>query len=334
VPGRCLPLFSRIRFPSSLCEDSAGTAVPARYYREWLHQNARENSSGALETYLAESANAEGWTGEFKAAARDANYSVREAVAALHNTIGGEVFLGVSNSGTVEGSTVRQEALNETLRQRRAAPASWRTTDLLQVTANITKVDLPGGVRCAYVIEVRPSDLPAFVLDRSEGLVLPVRSGSDTKVLDAASAIEWNSQRRRAEILRSCYKELCTFALQLSQYRPLPEGLPDPLPYTNAVIQDGSAYTILTAEDRAALFGAGAQNGRATGAVDSYYRAIRLVRDALSRRPEGYRNVAIRDLEGLASEFANLEGERTHSVETLGRYIRAQGFALESQSYT
>jgi hypothetical protein len=303
--------------------------VPARCYREWLRQNAWENSAVALETYLAEGANAEGWTSEFKTAARDANYSVREAVAALHNALGGEVFLGVGNRGTVEGSTVAQEALNETLRQRRALPASWRVTDLLNVTSNTTKVELPGGASWAFVLEVRPSDLPAFVLDQSDGLVLPVRSGSDTKILDAASAIEWHLRRRRGEVLRSCYKELFTFALQLSQHQPLPEGLPDPLPYIHSVIQDGTAYTLLTAKDRAALFGAGVLNGRSIGAVDTYYRAVRVVRDALARRTEGYRNVAIRSLEGLSFEFANLEAEVRASLDGLGRHIRAQGFTLD-----
>jgi hypothetical protein len=303
--------------------------MPGRTYREWLRAGTRENTPASLEAYLAEDARSEGWVSEFKAAARDADYSAREAVAALHNAAGGEVFLGVTDDGRVSGSAVTQETLNETLRQSRAMPAAWRTTDLLQVTGNTTRVELPGAGRWAYVLEVRPSDLPAFVLDRGGALVLPVRSGSDTRILDTATAIEWYARRRRGDVLRGCYRELVTFALQLTQHQPLPEGLPDPLPYIHSVIQDGTAYAILTAEDRAALFGAGIQNGRTGGAVDTYYRAVRRVRSALTRLNEGYRNVAIRDLPGLGSEFGNLEVERSASLDALRRHIRAQGFTLD-----
>lgn len=305
--------------------------MPTRNYREWLRSSGRENTSASLEAYLAEGARAEGWTSEFKAAARDADYGVREAVAALHNARGGEVFLGVNNSGRVEGSEVTLEALNETLRQPRAMPAPWRVTDLLQLTGNTTRVDLPGGSKWAYVIEVRSSDLPGFILDTSGGLVLPIRSGSDTKTLDAASAIEWYAHRRRGDVLRSCYRELATFALQLSQHQPLPEGLPDPLPYIHAIVQDGTAYTILTAEDRAVLFGSGGEHGRSAGVVDTYYKAVRRVRDAYARRSEGYVNVPIRDLSGVSFEFANLETERTQSVRQLGDYVRRQGFVLDPE---
>ncbi|MCI4335987.1 MAG: ATP-binding protein [Thermoplasmata archaeon] len=266
---------------------------------------------------------------EFKAAAREPDYALREATAALHNAQGGEVLLGVTDGGRVEGSPVTLERVNETLRQSRASPAPWRVTDLLQVTANITRVPTSGEQRWAYVIEVRPSDLPAFALDSSERLVLPVRSGSDTRVLDAAAAVEWYALRRRGEVLRSCYRELATFSTQLSQHRSLPEGLPDPLPYIQAIVEDGTAYTVLKQVDRAALFGAGITNGRTSGAVDVYYRTLRRVKDALARREEGWAGAAIRDLRGLGQDFGNLEAEVRQSLDAFARHVRDQGFILE-----
>jgi hypothetical protein len=178
------------------------------------------------------------------------------------------------------------------------------------------------------VIEVRQYDLPCFVLDADGRLDLPVRSGSDTKKLDAATSIEWHNARRRADVLRSCLLELRTFSLQLSQFRGLDDGLPDPLPYIHSIIQDGTAYRILTTSDRAALFGAGITNGRTTGAVDMYYRAIRRVRAALESLPIPNRSLPIRDLRDISSEFANLEADVRTNVQTLATYIRSQGVTL------
>jgi hypothetical protein len=298
-------------------------------YREWLRVNKREKLPGELEAYLAEGARAEGWTTEFKAAAKDADYTVREAVAALANLAGGEVFVGVDDRGKVNGSAVTQEGLNETLRQKKATPATWRVTDLLQLTGNTTEVPLPEGKLWAYVLEVRPFNLPAFVVDENGGLILPIRSGSDTKILDAASAIEWNALRKRAEVLRGCHRELITFCLQLSQHQSLPDALPDPLPYIQSIIEDGTAYTILNVSDRAALFGAGTQNGRTSGAVDTYYRAVRRIRAALVRFQVGAPNLPIRELPAIGVDFANLEAEARASVEGLERYIRTQGFTVD-----
>jgi hypothetical protein len=308
--------------------------MPGSSYRQWLRTEGRESSAAELEAYLVLEARAEGWLTEFKLAASEPDFALREAVAALHNALGGEVFLGVTDAGRVEGSPATLERINETLRQPRAPQAPWRVTDLLQVTGNTTRVQAPDERRWAYVIEVRPSDLPAFVWDLPSGLTLPIRSGSDTILLDAATAIEWYTRRRRGDVLRSCYRELATFSTQLSQHRSLPEGLPDPLPYIQAIVEDGTAYATLSEADRAALFGAGVTNGRRSGAVDAYYRAVRRVRDALARREEGWANVAIRSLQGIGTEFGNLEAEVSQSLNDFARYIREQGFVLESSPPT
>lgn len=302
--------------------------MPVSTYREWLGASKRVNSPDELKSYLSAGATSEGWTTEFKAAAHDPDYGVREAVAALGNARGGEVFLGVNNVGVVTGSPVTLEALNKVLRQSRAIPSSWRIVDLMEIVANITPVPLASGPGSAYVIEVRPYDLPSFILDSRGQLILPIRSGSDTRTLDVATAIEWYLTRRRAEVLRACLQELTTFALQLSQFRGLDDSLPDPLPYIHSVVQDGSAYRILTSSDRAALFGAGVQNGRNSGAVDCYYRSVRRVRAALSALPLPHRNLAIGELEGVGFEFSNLEEDARRSVRELRAYLQSQGISV------
>jgi hypothetical protein len=304
--------------------------MPERTYRSWLVANARESGPWGLETYLSEDARREGWTTEFKASATNADYGVREAVASLSNHSGGEVFVGVDNGGRVTGSEVREEALNETLRQVRASRADWRITNLLDVTAKLTPVQLPSRRKWAYVIEVKPYDRPAFVLDDGGDLRLPVRSGSDTKTLDTATAIEWYARRRRGQVLRSCYRELETFSLQLSQYRMFPEMLPDPLPYVQSTIQSGLAYEVLTKADRAALFGAGIANGRASGAVDIYYTTVRRVRALLPRLPEPNRNMSLKDLPGVGFEFSNLEEDLRQRLKMLGDHISREGFRRDA----
>lgn len=299
--------------------------MPVPTYREWLALSNRPNTPSELGAYIASGASAEGWLTEFKAATRNPDYGVREAVAALANARGGEVFVGVEDSGNVTGSPVTPEALNETLRQTHALAASWRIVDLMQVVANTTPVALDRDGLTSYVIEVRSYDLPCFVLSTGGLLVLPVRSGSDTKLLDPATSIEWYNSRRRADVLRACLSELRTFSLQITQFRALDEGLPDPLPYMHSIVQDGTAYRILTASDRAALFGAGILNGRTTGAVDPYYRVIRRVRAALDRLPIPNRNLPIRDIRDISFEFANLEADIRASVQALENYLRSQG---------
>jgi hypothetical protein len=302
--------------------------MPVTTYREWLALNNRPNMAEELTSYVAAGASAEGWLTEFKAAARNPDYGVREAVAGLANARGGEVFVGVNDDGIVTGSPVTLEALNETLRQTRAPFAPWRIVDLMQVVANTTPVPLGTGGLTAYVIEVRPYDLPCFVLGADGRLALPVRSGSDTKLLDAATSIEWHNARRRADVLRSCLLELKTFSLQLTQFQSLGDGLPDPLPYIQSIVQDGTAYRVLTASDRAALFGAGIPNGRAIGAVDLYYRVVRRVRAALERLPMPNRSLPIRNLQDVNFEFADLETQIRSTIQTLETYLRSQGVSL------
>jgi hypothetical protein len=302
--------------------------MPVSTYREWLALNNRPNTEEELALYLASGASTEGWLTEFKAAARNPDYGVREAVAGLANARGGEVFVGVDDDGTVTGSPVTVEALNDTLRQIRALVAPWRIVDLMQVVANTTPVPLVTSGLTAYVIEVRAYDLPCFVLTSDGRLALPVRSGSDTKLLDAATSIEWHNSRRRADVLRSCLQELKTFSLQLTQFQSLNDGLPDPLPYIHSIVQDGTAYQLLTPSDRAALFGAGVPNGRTTGAVDLYYRVVRRVRAALERLPMPNRNLPIRNIQDVNMEFANLEADIRSSVQTLETHLRSQGVSV------
>lgn len=303
--------------------------MPARSYREWLATVQRANSSDELKLYLKTTATSEGWQSEYKAAAHDPDFGMREAVAALSNARGGEVFIGVDNEGEVIGSPVTLDTLNSTLQQVKANRAPWRITDLLLVVVQITRVPVQTGSTGAYVIELRSYDLPCFVLEGSDRLTLPVRSGNSTLRYDCASAIEFHLARRRSVLLRACLAELKTFSLQLSQHRALDDGLPDPLPFIHSIVQDGTAYTILTESDRTAIFGAGSATGRASGAVDTYYRAVRRIRHVLENSPTSERNVPVRSLPVVGQEFGNLETDVQTRASEFENYIRAQGISTD-----
>lgn len=158
-------------------------------YREWLITEKRSNDSTALTDYIAQLVRDEGWRSEFKAATRDVNFGVREAVCALANSRGGEVFVGVQDEGIVDGTSVTEQRINETLRQARADRSDWFETDLVNVS-DVLAIPFSSGDRWAYVIEVRGPDRPVFVFEDGK-YRMAKRSGSDTTALDSRSSIEW-----------------------------------------------------------------------------------------------------------------------------------------------
>ena len=297
-------------------------------YRGWLQERNRPNKGEDLGEYVRSLVAGEGWTSEYKASATDVDYGVREATAALHNARGGEVFVGVENDGRVTGTGVTEATLNERLRQGAAPRAPWHTTDLTLAVKQVVEVPECSPRPRAFVLEVNPPNLPAFALDKKGRLRLPLRSGSSTRLLDAAESISFVHQSWRGLVLRSCYRELETFARQISQHQPLADSLPDPLPYIQSIAESGVAYTVLTDQDRAAIFGEGAGSGRSAGAVDVYYKAVRRARAVLNQQPVTGRNLAVMALPALGVEFANLESERDRSLDDLKKYIQGQGYVI------
>lgn len=291
-------------------------------------EKGRPKDPAALSDYIHEAGSNEGWKSEFKASTVDVDYGVREAVCALANAQGGEVFVGVDDKGAVVGTPVTAQKLNATLRQGTPPAGDWFITDLLTVCPEITVVSFPSGDRWAYVIEVRPPDLPTFV-GKNGGWAMVTRSGSDTLSLDGYQSILWFKQERRGTILRGCYAELSTYMGQLSVFRGLPDGLPERLPFLTNVLEDPSLSRLLTDGDRAALVGKGVNQGRMVGASDLYYKVVGRANVALKGKPHYARSIPLRDLgEGMAAEFSNLDHEIVERLAELAQYIRSQGFPV------
>jgi hypothetical protein len=296
-------------------------------YRGWIRANNLENDAASLDAYLGSLARDEDWRSEFKAAVANADYSVRESVAGLANARGGEVFVGVDNAGKVVGTVVTAEALDEQLRQVGAPREDWYVVDLMTVIDPKTTVPLPGGRR-AFVLEVQSPGVPTFVLQNVNRLSLALRSSSDTIVMDGRGSVQWYRERRRGEILLGLLEEVRTYSLQIGRMRPLPDGLPYPLPYLDSVSRSGEFYRVLTTEDRVAVVGGGVEAGRRTGAVDVYYKVIDRVNHVLSTGYQLSRNTTVGELPGYGIEFSNLDEDLKRSVRDLREYVKKQGFKV------
>jgi hypothetical protein len=294
-------------------------------YPEWLTAKQLTNTASSLELYLQD-VRTEGWRSEFKAATNNADFGVREAVSAFANARGGEVFVGVANSGSVDGSIVTLENLNQVLRQSGAARGDWYETDLLNVS-EVLPVSFPAGAKWAYVIQVRVPDKPVFVFQDGRYL-MAVRSGSDSfSTVDSREAMEWFRKWRRGDILRKSHAELSLYLGQLSLHRQLPDGLPDRLPFISKVSEDGTLLSFLTAEDVTTLLGRGVPNGgRAGGVVDLYYGVLGWAKAELARRPIANRFLPLRDLGAASAGYGNLDGEISAKLTTFAAYIQIQGF--------
>jgi hypothetical protein len=300
-------------------------------YPAWLTANQRENDAAALNDYLRSLARNEDWRTEFKAAVTNADYLVREAVTALANASGGEVFVGVDNSGNVVGTSVTAEALDGVLRQPSAPREDWYVVDLTTLIDPKTSVPLSGGRR-AFVLEVHPPGLPTFVVENVDRLTLALRSSSDTFGVDGKGAISWYRDRRRGEILLGLLEEIRTYVLQIGRQRALPSGLPNPLPLLDSVSRSGEFYRVLTESDREAMVGGGVRGGRRSGAVDTYYKVIDRWNFVTSTRPGTSRNTTIGDLPGYGFEFSNLDDELRQAVQTFRKHVADAGYAVPDES--
>jgi len=297
-------------------------------YPDWLSANHRANDRQALGDYVMEVIRAEGWLSEYKASASNVDYGVREAVCALANARGGEVFVGVTNQGVVDGTTVTREALNQTLRQQGASPGDWYETDLLRL-CEILPVPFPGAPRWAYAIQVRGPDRPTFIFENGQ-YIMAKRSGSDSiRTVDSREAMAWFREWRRGDILRKSYAELALYLGQLSLHRQLPDGLPDRLPFISKASEDGTLLTFLTADDLSKLLGSGIPgDGRSPGVVDLYYGVVSWAKDELARRPPANRFLALRDLGVATAGYGNLDKDILDRLAEFAQYVRSQGFVV------
>jgi hypothetical protein len=289
--------------------------------------------ASGLKSYIDSEILREGWKVEYKACTKNVDFGVREAVCALANTRGGEVFVGVTDAGIVDGSEVTEQKLNEVLRQAKPGlpSADWYQTDLVNAVREVVLVPCPGGTKWAYVLSVSVGGVATFVFDQgSDSWILAVRSGSDTKHLDSYASIAWFRTQRRGDMLRACYKELRQYLSQISLHRQLPVGLPAALPYISSIQKDPQMFKLLEGDDLNFIFGAGVPTGaRSSGVTDLYYSVLSCYEGIASRVGPGARYQTLRDLGMGMMGFGNLDGDIQTTLSSFATYIKSAGFKVD-----
>jgi len=276
-------------------------------FRDWLGK--REPTAPVLQEYLA-SLGQEWLRTELKAATEDVDFGLRRAVAALHNTRGGNVFVGVRNDRTIAGTAVSVERLRQVLAQSRIDPPNDACITDLTSAVNAFLVVQDGEVR-VVVIEVIRTGKAALLIDENGAFQLCYRRGDETLEADPGKVIDWFRATRREEILVTVYRELKALSRRIRRWNYFPD-LPDPaLPYLASCMADGTLYRFLSDDDLLAIIGGtrDAQEGPAPGFVHTYLSTVRQA-------------VAFYDRAGLNPSAINLE-QAQQAMETglsLGDY--------------
>jgi hypothetical protein len=245
-------------------------------FREWLRGN--KPTVPLLVNYL--SALGHEWLrSEDKLATNDIDSGVRRAVVALHNTRGGQVFLGVNQDRQPEGTNVKVERLRQVLSQRDVPPPNDACLTDLNLAVALPLVVDDGGQR-VVVIETHRTGKAALFLDNESRFQLLYRRGDETLEADAGGTIHWYRQSRREEMLVGLYRELKAFTRRIRTWAPFPE-IPDPvLPYLASCMANGSLYAFLSEDDLISLIGGSkdANSGSGGGFVGTYLATVRQAR--------------------------------------------------------
>jgi hypothetical protein len=206
-------------------------------------------------------------------------------VAALANWKGGEVFLGVDNEGVQVGTPLTWEQVEAALFQE-SAPRSVNFVSDMKRVVRIPCVEVqlapsnPG--RRIFVIEVLEQALPVGVWEKG-GFELWVRDGSSSQRLNGFDGIGWFRGRRRAIVLREIYLEFEMMSRQVRPDEGYTVGVTPVLPYFTRCMEDGTLYSVLTADDRHVLIGA-AMEGHLGGGSTGFIGTLLRLRENVIRR--------------------------------------------------
>lgn len=291
-----------------------------------------------LSDYLVASG-PEWWSSESKEAVSDLGDMVgpRKSVAALANRYGGEVFLGVANDGSVAGTAVTWEQVEAALQQPNAPRSVAYVSDLTYAVRVPPVVLEVAGGRSAlrvYVVEVIQQSVPVYTWDVNlRRFDLFVRFAGGTRNLRAVEALDWLQERTRARVLRTIYLEFDTVSRIAVHDQDYSVGFTPVMPYLQKCLEDGTFYTVLTAEDRKQLLGEALQGARSGGSVGFVGGLLRLSKTMeISRRilMSSYPEWHLQKIEdSLWTWHSNKWNELKQSREGFKTWLAGQGIRLE-----
>ena len=294
--------------------------VKSTTFRAWLA--GRQATEDLLTRYI--SSLAEWRASEMKAAVEAVDFTLREAVCAIANSGGGEVFLGVRNDHSFIGTVVTEQRLTQVLKQATAPASDWYVVDLTRAVRHVLTIPVgsPSSLRFVYVLEVTRLGLPLFVQEESNELSLYLRQGESSIRADSFRALEWSRDVTREEILKTCYLELKTLSRVVTEmYAGMAMGLGLTLPYLTKRLEDGTFYRYLTEEDIIFILGrARDSSGYEGGIVRSVFETrheLDVTRRQGMNRGEEYRETD--DVLRAARE------DIPRSADSFKRYLEDQG---------
>ena len=176
-------------------------------------------------------------------------------MAALANTRGGEVFVGVrdADQGFV-GTRLRGADLPDRLRQP-GAVEEWYSLDLMATVANVAEIAIPDVDRRVLVVEVTKSLRPVLVVEENQSLAWLVREGGRNRSLHGVEWVRRIREQSRGRLLLELYREYEAAVQAIPTILNFRELAPDllRLPRYESALADGTAYTTLDATDRRLL---------------------------------------------------------------------------------
>lgn len=223
-------------------------------YREYLQTNAADETVDSLRSYLG-TLPGEWWRSEFKTCSEDGTYVVRNPVAALANTRGGEVFVGVRDvDQRFAGTRLRGADLPDRLRQP-GAGEEWYSLDLMATVANVAEIAIPDDERRVLVVEVTKSLRPVLVLEENQSLAWLVREGGRNRTLQGIEWVRRLREQSRGKLLLELYREYEAAVQAIPTILNFRDLAPDllRLPRYENALADGTAYTTLDTTDRRLL---------------------------------------------------------------------------------
>ncbi len=268
------------------------------------------------------------WTSlEFKAAVAQSDAGLRQAVCALANTNGGELFMGVTDTREILGSQMGTDQVNSTLMQSDAPRSPWHIVDLTRVVVSpFHEIPTRVAEHRAYVLTVRDPGLPALFWSDDRVLELYERRGRSKAKLGGPEALDWNRRQSRARMLLRCYREFDTLSRRLDFQMNYPTDFRLGLPYLVQTMNDGTFYETLTDKDREALLGRASPGGGGShGFVGDFLelgRRVQRVQERLEREGTPYRDL------WRSGEFSNIFYDLQGKRREFRQYLSNAGVSL------
>ena len=299
-------------------------------FREWL--GAREPTLSLLQEHLRD-LGGEWLRTEHKAATEDIDFGLRRAAIGLHNTRGGDVFLGVKKDRTVGNTPVTVDRIRQVLAQGDAkSPNEECITDLNPAITSILPIE--GENHRVVVIEVTRTGKAGLLVDENGKLQLCYRRGDETLEADAGGAIDWYRASRREEILVKVYSELRVFTRRVRRWSHLPEFPRPILPYLASCMADGSLYEFLTDDDLLAIIGGSKdpKDAPTTGFVHSYLSVVRQALAFYERQGLEQANTVLEQALQTAGghvSFGDYQTELANRVKEFREWLLKQGVLVD-----